>query len=134
MKRRLLGSALLLLGGALHASLAFDGYGTPEIVEMFFLNGIASAAIAAAIAQGRSWLAPIAGIGVSSISLLAFMLSRVGDGVLGFRGTGFDPAPEAFLTVVFEAATVVLLSWLVLERRDEILETLKAALARGRTT
>lgn len=128
---RLLASGLLLLGGALHSSLAFDGYGPPELVEMFFLNGIASALIAIGIAFGTGWFTPIAGIGVGTMSLLAFALSRVGDGVLGFRGRGFDPAPEALLTVAFELSAVLLLSLVVLDRRAEIVRTLRIAAARG---
>lgn len=129
MRLRLLGAAMLLMGGAMHSSLAFDGYGTRALVEMFFLNGIASAAIAAVIAIGRGWSGAMAGIGISATSLLAFALSRVGNGVLGFRGNGLDPAPEALLTLMFELVALALLSALVLERRDEILRTLKAAAA-----
>lgn len=133
MKRRLIGSALLLVGGALHTSLAFDRYGPPELVEMFFLNGIASAIAATALALTRGWFAAVAAIAVSAMSLVAFVLSRVGNGVLGFRGRGFDPPPEALLTVLSEAAAVAVLSMIVLERRGEILQTLKTAAAARRS-
>lgn len=35
---RLLGAALLLAGGAIHVVLAFDGYGTSTIEDLFLLN------------------------------------------------------------------------------------------------
>jgi len=130
MTKRLLGSALLLLGGALHSSLAFDGYGPSELVEMFFLNGMASAGIAVAIAFRSGWVAPVAGIAVSSASLFAFVLSRLGDGVLGFRGSGLDPAPEALLILVVEISAVLLLSLVAVERRDAITHTWRTASGR----
>lgn len=132
MKRRLLGAVLLLVGGALHARLAFDGYGTSEVVEMFFFNGVASGAIAGGIALGSGWLAPAAGMGVGSMSLVAFALSRFGDGVLGFRGRGLAPAPEAVLVVVSEVLAVAVLGWILLERRTEIVATLRSASVRRR--
>lgn len=127
MNRRLIAATLVLVGGALHTSLAYDQYGTSELVEVFFVNGIASAVVAGAIALGRGLLGPIAGLGVSSMSLFALALSRIGDGVVGFRGSGLDPAPEAALTVVVELAASALLALLVIEHRAELLATLRSA-------
>ena len=116
----LFGAIAVLAGGVLHTRLAFDGYGTDDLITTFFVNGIASAAIAAWIAYDRRPLAPIAGLGISVMSLLAFGLSRVGDGVVGFRGTGLDPSPDALLTLVVEALAVVLLGIHLVARRREL--------------
>jgi hypothetical protein len=43
----------------------------------------------------------------------------VGDGLLGFRETGLNPAPAAALTIATEVLAVVVLAALVVtERRD----------------
>ena len=61
----------------------------------------------------------MAGIGVAAGSLVALALSRTGDGLLGFQGNGLDPAPDALLTIVFEGVALVLLAWVLLERRRD---------------
>ena len=46
-------------------------------------------------------------------------MSRRGDGILDFREVGWNPSPEAALTVGVEvAATVVLVAILLQERRS----------------
>lgn len=107
---RVLGAVLLLAGGAIHTWLAFDGYGTAVLETAFFLNGVASAVAAAVVVLLAGRLGPLAGLGVSAGSLAAFVLSRVGPGVLGFRATGLDPAPEALATLVVEAAALAVLA------------------------
>lgn len=128
---RLLGAALLLVGGAIHTWLAFDGYGTADLEKVFLLNGAGSAVVAAAIVLSRGPLAPLFGIGISAVSLLAFGLSRVGDGVIGFRATGLDPAPEAALTILAEIAALVVLGLVTASHREEIVGTVKDALPTG---
>lgn len=130
MGRRLLGAVLLLAGGAVHTRLAFDKYGSEELIAVFFLNGLASAVFAVAITLSTHPFAPVAGIGVAAVSLAAFALSRVGDGVLGFRGHGLDPAPEALLTLLFESAALAVLASVVLDRRQELVATDRQAAGR----
>lgn len=115
---RVLAAVLLLAGGAIHIWLAFDGYGTAALESAFFLNGVASAVAAAAIVLLPGPVGPLAGVGVSAGSLIAFALSRIGNGVLGFRGTGLDPAPEALATLVVEAAAVAVLAMVLFTERD----------------
>ena len=110
----------VLAGGAFHARLAHNRYGTHDLITLFFLNGIGSAVVAAWIVYERRFLPLVAGLGVSSVSLLAFGLSRVGNGVVGFRGTGLEPSPDAVLTLVFEGLAVVLLAAALVGARDEI--------------
>ncbi len=120
MNVRIAASAALLIGGALHARLAFDGYGTTDLITLFFLNAVGSALVAAWIAYDRTPFSLMAGVGVSAVSLLAFGLSRAGDGVVGFRGVGLEPSPDVLLTLVAEGLAVLLLAFAVLRERHEL--------------
>ncbi len=119
----LLGAGLLLVGGAIHVALAFDGYGTSELEQLFFLNGAVSAIVAAAVVLVRNPVPTLAGVGVATVSLLAFALSSVGGGVVGFRGTGLDPVPEVPATLVVELAAVVVLGTVAYRDRRRVIET-----------
>ncbi|MEQ1786091.1 MAG: hypothetical protein ABL966_03475 [Acidimicrobiales bacterium] len=105
---RFAGAALVLLGGAVHLKLQLDEYGTEDIGRTFALNAIASGLVAAYLVLRADILGPLAGIAVSVGSLIGFALSRIGDGILDFRETGFD-APYAGLTVAAEVAAVLVL-------------------------
>lgn len=114
---RLTGAALVLVGGAIHAWLAFDHYGTATLEDLFFANAAVSAIVAAVIVLTRGVLAPLAGIAVAASSLIAFGLSRVGEGIAGFRATGLEPTPEGLLTVIVEVLAVVVLGVAVISYR-----------------
>lgn len=117
---RLLAATLLLVGGAIHTWLAFDGYGTGDLEQLFFVNGAASAVVAGALALSRNPVPALAGAGIAAGSLGAFVLSRIGSGVVGFRGTGLDPFPEVPLTLVVEAAALVVIALWLFRRADWI--------------
>lgn len=106
---RLGGAALVLLGGAVHLKLNLDDYGTEDIGRTFALNAGVSAMVAAYLVLRDDILGPLAGIAVSVGTLLAFTLSRVGDGILDFRETGFNPAPDSAVTVAAEVAALLVL-------------------------
>lgn len=106
---RLAGAALVLLGGAVHLKLQLDEYGTEDIGRTFAINAIVSGLVAAYLVLRSDIVGPLAGIAVSAGTLIGFTLSRVGDGILDFRETGFD-APYAELTVATEVAAVVVLA------------------------
>ena len=106
---RLAGAALVLLGGVVHLGLQLDGYGTADIGRAFALNAVASGVVAAYLVLRADLVGPIAGMVLSASTLVGFALSRVDDGVLGFRETGFD-APYSVLTVVAEALALVVLA------------------------
>lgn len=106
---RLAGAALVLLGGGVHLKLQLDEYGTEDIGRTFALNAIVSGLVAAYLVLRSDIVGPLAGIAVSAGTLIGFTLSRVGDGILDFRETGFD-APYAELTVATEVAAVVVLA------------------------
>lgn len=126
---RLAGTALLLVGGAIHVVLAFDGYGTSTLEDMFLLNGAGSAIVAIAVLLVRGPVPALAGIGLAASSLLALALSRSGDGVFGFRGTGLDPMPEVPLTILVEVAAVVVLGALALREREPLVDLVRSARA-----
>jgi hypothetical protein len=115
-----LGAIAVLAGGALHVRLGFDDYGTEDLVTVFFLNGVGSALVAAWIAYDRRPFALLAGLGISTVSLLAFGLSRRGDGVLGFRGVGLDPSPDVALTLLAEGVATLALGAALLASRAEL--------------
>ncbi len=117
---RLLSALAILIGGALHVRLAYDAYGTSDLITLFFLNGIGSACVAAWILYDRQPFSILAGLGVSAVSLVAFALSRMGDGVVGFRGVGLDPSPDAALVLGVEAVAMILLLVAVANARGEI--------------
>jgi hypothetical protein len=113
---RLAGAALVLLGGSLHLKLQLDDYGNEDIGRAFALNAILSGVVAAYLVLRVDLLGPIAGMALSAGSLLAFARSRVGDGLLDFRETGFD-APHALLTVIAEALALLVLAAAAIEAR-----------------
>jgi len=83
---RWVAAALILGGGAIHLKLYFDSYRDFPNANL-----------------GRSFL-------------LTFALSRTSNGIFDFTETGFNPSPEAVLSLVFEiGAAVVLIGLLVVE-------------------
>lgn len=107
---RLTGALLLLASGALHLQLRLDDYGTSDISRAFLLNAALSAVVAAYLVLRPDTLGLLAGIGLSLGTLLAFALARIGDGILDFRETGLNPAPQALLTVLAELAAAISLT------------------------
>lgn len=106
---RVTAAMALLAGGALHVRLAFDSYGTHDLITLFFMNAIGSALVAAWMVCARGPYPLFAAFGIATVSLAAFGLSRVGSGVVGFRGVGLEPSPDAALTLVSEALAIVLI-------------------------
>ena len=107
---RLVGAVLVLAGGTIHLKLNVDDYGNDDILRAFALNAAASAMVAAYLVVRDDVVGPIAGLAVSIGSLGAFVMSRRGDGILDFREVGWNPSPEAALTVVVEVLAVIVLS------------------------
>jgi len=125
---RLVGAVLVLLGGAVHLKLNLDDYGNDDILKAFALNAAASALVAAYLVLRDDIVGPIAGLAVSIGSLGAFAMSRRGDGLLDFREVGWNPSPEAVLTVAIEVAAVVVLALVLVEiRRSSAAEPMATA-------
>jgi len=114
---RLVGAGLVLAGGAIHLKLNLDDYGNDDILKAFALNAAASALVAAYLVLRDDVVGPLAGIALSVGSLGAFAMSRRGDGVLDFREVGWNPSPEAVLTVAVEVAAVAALALVLLAGR-----------------
>lgn len=114
---RLAGAVLVLIGGAVHLKLNLDDYGTEDIALAFALNAVASALVAAYLVLRDDILGPLAGIGVSLGTLIAFTLSRRGEGILDFREVGWNPSPEAAITVATEVVALGVLALAALEAR-----------------
>lgn len=108
---RLVGAVLVLAGGAIHLKLQLvDDYGPLDIRRAFALNALVSGVVALYLVLRDDVVGPLAGIGVSVGTLIAFTLSRNGDGILDFREVGWNPAPEAALTVAVQVAAMVVLA------------------------
>jgi hypothetical protein len=112
---RFTAAGLVLAGGLVHFQLWSDGYKdfpNANLGRSFLLNAAASIAVAVALAVWRHWLTVLAALAVVNGTLIAFALSRTDRGIFGFTETGWTPAPEAVLALVFEvgAATVLLIA------------------------
>jgi len=116
---RWLAAALILGGGAIHLKLYFDGYRdfpNANLGRSFLLNAIAALVVAILLVVWRNPLSLVAGLVLVNATLLAFALSRTSSGIFDFTETGFNPSPEAVLSLVFEiGAAVVLIGLLVVE-------------------
>lgn len=107
---RIAAASALLVGGLVHLQLYFDGYRSiDKIGPSFLLNAIASSVVAAVVAVRREWLVKLAGIGVAAGTLVAFVLSRRGDGLFNFREQGLAPSPQALVALVVEIGAIIAL-------------------------
>ena len=109
---RLVAAAAIVVGGLVHLQLYFDGYRdfpNANLGRSFLLNGFGSALIAIAVVARRDLIVRLAGIGMVVGTLIAFALSRSDRGVFGFTEQGFQPSPQAALTLVAEVVALVAL-------------------------
>jgi hypothetical protein len=115
---RILAAVLVLIGGYLHLKLYFDSYRDTDVGGQFLLNAAASLLVAVALVVWRNVWVLVAGLVLVNATLIAFGLSRTDRGVFGFTEKGFEPSPEATISVVVEiAAAVVLVALLFIELR-----------------
>ncbi|MDT5363455.1 MAG: hypothetical protein QOC69_5217 [Mycobacterium sp.] len=101
-------SLTLAVSGLIHAELYVHGYRyVPTIGPAFLVQASVFVALAILIAVGGPrWLQWVAGLGALG-SLVAFALSRT-VGIFGFVEHGWNPAPQALVSVLAEVLTVVL--------------------------
>jgi len=118
---RILAAVLVLIGGVIHLRLYFDGYrDVPDanLGRSFLLNAAAAVVVAVVLVAWRNVLALVAGLVLVNATLVGFGLSRTSRGIFGFTESGFQPSPEAALSLIVEiGAAVVLLGLLYLELR-----------------
>lgn len=107
---RLAVAATVAESGYLHAKLYVNGYRfIPHIGVMFLLQSSVSFAVAALLLLAAPLALRLAAAGTALGALGGFTLSRT-TGLWGFSERGFQPHPDALLSVLSEVATLVLLA------------------------
>ncbi|MET9262698.1 hypothetical protein [Amycolatopsis sp. NPDC004079] len=107
---RLATAVCLAVSGYLHARLYVGGYRViPVIGPSFLLQASAAFAVAVLVALGGPFLLRLAAAALAAGALAGFVLSRT-TGLFGFSERGFQPAPEALLSVLTETAVLVLVA------------------------
>lgn len=110
-------AALLVVSGYVHAELYVTGYRQVHVVGVLFLiQASASFALALLLAIGAPpTLTALSGL-VTLGALGGFLASRT-VGVFGFTERGFQPAPQAAISLVVELAILAVLVAAVLPGR-----------------
>lgn len=103
--------AVLLAGsGAVHTELYLSGYRSIPFVGLAFLvQAAASFAVAALLLLGGPVLLRWLAAALAGGALVGFVLSRT-VGIAGFVERGWQPSPQAMLSVVAEALVLVILA------------------------
>ena len=109
--------ATLAVSGVIHAYLYIHGYNhLPTVGPAFLLQASMFCALAVLVlAGGPYWLQ---WAGALLATLIAFALSRT-MGLFGFTERGFQPSPQAAVSVIAEVLTVVLVAASVLSSRSK---------------
>ncbi|HTI22807.1 MAG TPA: hypothetical protein VL652_17565 [Kutzneria sp.] len=101
--------ATLAETGFVHAKLYLGGYRViPYIGPMFLLQAAVSFAVAALLLFAAPVVLRLLAAGAAAGALFGFVLSRT-VGVFGFIERGFDPAPDALLSVLAEVLCLLLI-------------------------
>jgi plastocyanin len=109
---RIVAAVAIVIGGLIHLQLYFDGYrDVPDanLGRSFLLNGFGSVVIAIGLLARRDVLVRLAAIVLVVGTLVAFTLTRNGHAVFGFTEHGFEPSPQAALTLIVEIVALVAL-------------------------
>ncbi|MCU7724949.1 hypothetical protein ODJ79_14575 [Actinoplanes sp. KI2] len=107
---RLVVVATVAVSGYVHAELYVDGYRfVPHVGPMFLLQAAVSFALATLLLLGGPLLVQLAAAGTALGALGGFVLSRT-VGIWGFTERGFQPHPQALVSVLSELATLGLLT------------------------
>jgi multisubunit Na+/H+ antiporter MnhC subunit len=102
-------AVLLALSGYIHADLYLHGYRViPLVGPAFLLQASGSFAIAALLLFGKALILRLAAAGLAAGALAGFVMSRT-VGIGTFVEQGFDPAPQALISVLAEIAVLALL-------------------------
>lgn len=105
-------SAICLAGtGFMHAQLYVHGYrAIPVIGPTFLLQGAGALAVGLLLLFAGPLVLRLGAVGLSAGALVGFILSRT-VGVFGFIEKGFDPQPQALLSLLTELAVLALLAY-----------------------
>lgn len=113
---RLGAAGCLAVSGALHAQLYLHGYRTiPGIGPAFLLQSSGALAVALLLLITSAAVPAVAGAALAAGALGGFALSRT-VGVMGFVEYGWQPAPQALISVLVEVAALGLLAVPLLAR------------------
>ena len=111
-------AATLAVSGVVHADLYIHGYNhIPTVGPAFLLQASMFCALAVLILAGAPEWFRWAGALLSVGTLIAFALSRT-TGLFGFTERGWNPSPQAAISVIAEVLTVVLVAGAVLSSRS----------------
>jgi hypothetical protein len=106
----------LAISGIIHAQLYLHGYrALPGIGPAFLLQASGALAIALLLALNTTAVLRLAAAGLAAGALAGFVASRT-IGVFGFVEYGFQPAPQALISILVEAAALGLLATPLLHR------------------
>jgi hypothetical protein len=98
-----------VLIGALHLRLYFDSYRhIDDVGRSFLLNAVAAGVAAVIVLLWSNRLAFLAPLLLANATLVAFGLSRTDQGIFNFTERGWNPSPDALLSVVVEIVTALL--------------------------
>ncbi|MFJ9779630.1 hypothetical protein ACIRSS_08605 [Amycolatopsis sp. NPDC101161] len=107
---RLATAVCLGVSGYVHAQLYVGGYRViPVIGPAFLLQAAGALAVAILVLAGGPPLIRLAAAGLAAGALAGFALSRT-TGLFGFSERGFQPAPQALVSVLAEVAVLVLVA------------------------
>ena len=117
---RYVAATAVAVGGYQHFDLYRHSYHAINAIgPLFALNVIVSAGLTAALLTRSDRTTRYAAIAFTAATLLAFVVSRT-VGLLGFKETGWNPSPQAAITLAAE--TSALLALLVARRPFEPVE------------
>lgn len=109
---RLAIAATLAETGYVYAKLYLGGYRViPVIGTMFLLQAAVSFAVAALLLFAAPPILRLLAAGAAAGALFGFLLSRT-VGVFGFTERGFEPQPDALLSVLAEVLCLLLIGLL----------------------
>jgi hypothetical protein len=107
---RLGAASCLAISGLIHAQLYLHGYRMlPGVGPGFLLQASGALAVALLLALNTAAVLRLAAAGLAAGALVGFIASRT-IGVFGFVEYGFEPEPQALLSIVVETAALGLLA------------------------
>ncbi|HEX4360648.1 MAG TPA: hypothetical protein VH141_24155 [Pseudonocardia sp.] len=107
---RIATAVCLAVSGLLHAQLYLHGYRViPVIGPSFLLQASGSVAVAVLLLVAGPAILRLGAAGLAAGALFGFAASRT-VGLFGFVERGFDPAPQALLSLLAEVAVLLLLA------------------------
>jgi hypothetical protein len=107
---RIATAVCLAVSGVLHAQLYLHGYRViPVIGPSFLLQASGSVAVAVLLLVAGPAILRLGAAGLAAGALFGFAASRT-VGLFGFVERGFDPAPQALLSLLAEVAVLLLLA------------------------